>query len=109
MNLGNRAAMIRRFYRRRVAEQWVSSSGAEAVQEAERTIEDGFRILLVDRAVGLITTYYEAGETDEAFEGSGAVPAPWPLRRHGWSGTVRCSTIGSSVRSRRPSSRCTMS
>jgi hypothetical protein len=68
MNLGNRAAMIRRFYHRRVAEQCARSSRAEAVQEAARTIEDGFRVLLVDRAVGLITTYYEAGETDEAFE-----------------------------------------
>jgi hypothetical protein len=60
--------MIRRFYLRRGAEPRVCSSGAEAVQEAERTIEDGFRVLLVDRGVAMITTYHEAGETDEAFE-----------------------------------------
>jgi hypothetical protein len=38
------------------------------VQEAERTIDEGFRVVLVDRGVALITTYHEAGETDEAFE-----------------------------------------
>jgi hypothetical protein len=68
LNLRDRAAMIRRFYLRRGAERRVCSSGAEAVREAERTIEDGLRVLLVDRAVALITTYHEAGETDEAFE-----------------------------------------
>jgi hypothetical protein len=73
MNLRDRAAMIRRFYLRRGSDPRVCSSGAEAAQEAERTIEDGFRVLLVDRAVTLITTYHEAGETDEAFES---------LRRH---------------------------
>jgi hypothetical protein len=38
------------------------------MQEVEDTIEDGFRILLIDRGVALIVAYHAAGETDEAFD-----------------------------------------
>jgi hypothetical protein len=62
MNWGDRADMIRRFYFGRGVRP------APAEQEIESTIEDGFRILLVDQGVALITAYHEAGETDEAFE-----------------------------------------
>jgi hypothetical protein len=68
MRLRDRTNMIRRFYLGRAAVQGVGSGRVKAVQEAERTIEEGFRTLLVDRGVDLVTTYHEAGETDEAFE-----------------------------------------
>jgi hypothetical protein len=68
MNWRDRADMIRRFYFRRDAGRPVSSCRDEAGREVERTIDDGFRTLLIDRGVALIAAYYEAGETDEAFE-----------------------------------------
>jgi hypothetical protein len=37
-------------------------------REAERTIADGFRVLLIDRGVALVAAYHEADETDEAFD-----------------------------------------
>jgi hypothetical protein len=64
MNWYDRAKLIRRFYLRRAAGRSVNSSR----DEAERTIDDGFRALLIDRGVALIAAYFEAAETDEAFE-----------------------------------------
>jgi hypothetical protein len=68
MNWRDRANIIRRFYLGGDAVRLVRSRRAEAAQEVERTIEEGFRILLIDRGVALINAYHEAGETDEAFE-----------------------------------------
>jgi hypothetical protein len=68
MNWRDRADMIRRFYLGRAAGRPVSSRRDEVGREVERMIDDGFRTLLIDRGVALIAAYYEAGETDEAFE-----------------------------------------
>jgi hypothetical protein len=68
MNWCDRVDMIRRFYLGRDAVRLVRSRRAEAAREVERTIEDGFRTLQIDRGVALIDAYHEAGETDTAFE-----------------------------------------
>src|SRR5262245_54072840 len=64
MDWHDRADVIRRFYA-----VWLARSRrAEAGWEVDRPIEDGFQVRLIDRGVALIAAYYEAGETDEAFE-----------------------------------------
>ena len=68
MNWCDRANIIRRFHRGRDTVGLVRWRRAEAMPEVERTIKDGFRMLLIDRGVSLINDYHEAGETDEAFE-----------------------------------------
>jgi len=68
MNWCDRANIIRRFYLGRDVVRLVRWRRAEIALEVERTIKDGFRILLIDRGVSLINAYHEAGETDEAFE-----------------------------------------
>jgi hypothetical protein len=68
MNWRDRVDMIRRSYLGRDAVRLVRSRRTEAAREVERTIEDGFRTMLVDRGVALIATYHEEGETDMAFE-----------------------------------------
>jgi hypothetical protein len=85
MNWRDRADMIRRFYLGRKAGRPVSSSWDEAGREIERTIDDGFRTLLIDRGVALIAAYFEAGETDEAFEA---------LRRRANALAVAASRVG---------------
>jgi hypothetical protein len=68
MNWHDRANVIRRLYAERDAWWLARSRRAEAGQEVEGMLEDGIRILLVDRGVAWIAAYHEAGETDEAFE-----------------------------------------
>jgi len=68
MNWRDRANMIRRFYLGRDAERRIRSKRADAGHDVDHTIDEGFRMLVIDRAVALINAYYEEGETDLAFE-----------------------------------------
>jgi hypothetical protein len=68
MNCRDRVDIIRRFYLGRDAVRLVSSRRAWFMQQFDRTIEEGLQTLLIGRGMLLINAYYEAGETDEAFE-----------------------------------------
>ncbi len=60
------ANAIRRFYAEREVSQLVGWGRARAGQEVEGKLEDSLRDL-IERGVTSITTYHEAGESDEAF------------------------------------------
>jgi hypothetical protein len=62
----DRANEIRRFYDERGVSQLVGRGRARAGREVGGKLEDPLRDL-IERGVTSITTYHEAGESDEAF------------------------------------------
>jgi hypothetical protein len=66
MNWLVRVNAIRRFYAEREVSQLVGWGRARAGQEVEGKLEGSLRDL-IERCVTSITTYHEAGESDEAF------------------------------------------
>jgi len=68
MNWRELAIVIRHYYIGKDTVRFERLRRAEAENEVTRTVEDGFRVLLIERSVALIAAYHEAGETDEAFE-----------------------------------------
>ena len=66
MNWLDRAIAIGRFYAEREVSQLVGWRRARAGRGVEGKLEDSLRDL-IERGVTSITTYHEAGESDEAF------------------------------------------
>ena len=66
MNWLDRAIAIRRFYAEREVSQLVGRRRARAGRGVEGKLKDSLRDL-IGRGVTSITTYHEAGESDEAF------------------------------------------
>jgi hypothetical protein len=85
MNWLERANEIRRFYDERGVSQFVGWERARAGREVGGKLEDSLRDL-IERGVTSITTYHEAGESDEAFaalrlEAAAVADAAAPLER----------------------------
>ena len=93
MNWLDQAIAIRRFYAEREVSQLVGWRRARAGRGVEGKLEDSLQDL-IKRGVNSITTYHEAGESDEAFaalrlEATALADAAARLE-------LRCAAIGDS-------------